>query len=410
MQRTIKRILAVLLTPLLVVLNCPVMAAPAGAAQLAKPTTEIVHKAIARAEAGKRVTVYAEIADQKGVDVVRAYFKARDAADYSFVVLSKTEQLQGLATKSGRQSYTGILPAPADDAKGFEYLILVKNKANIVVKSQTYSVTLVDGISDLEEKEPIQVYTELSQVPDEIAGFSDNIVYDAVESAGKFGVIAGLYSGISAGGGGAVSGGTVAASSNVLAAADGTGVSSGAADQAATSGVAEKSASTKAAPAATKAAAEDEGFSTTQIVLGSVALLAVAGGVIALAAGGGDDSSSGGSTASPLDATTILGAWNFTGRHPATGCTVSGSKSYAADGSLTQSNVATLCPTTASTTTYPSGGGSWTLQTSILTEQYVNTNPFATTSLTIIMRGTPSGNSAAFSISLNTGWEMSYSR
>ncbi|MDK9706092.1 MAG: hypothetical protein OEL83_03490 [Desulforhopalus sp.] len=408
MQRTVKRILAVLLTPLMILLNCPVMAASPGAAQPAKPTTEIVHKALARAEAGKRLTVYTEIADPKGVDVVRAYFKARDAADYSFIALNRTDHLQGLATKSGRQSFAGVLPAPADHTKAFEYLILVKNKANVVVKSQTYSVTVVDGIADMEEQEPLQVYTELAQAPDEIAGFSDNIVYDAVESAGKLGVVAGLYAGIQAGGGGAVNGGTVAASSNVLAAADGMEASTAPGNQVAKSGVAEKSAAPKAAPVAAKVA-EEEGLSATQIVIGSVALLAVAGGVVALASGGGDDSSSNGDTAQPLDSTTILGAWNFTGRHPATGCTVSGSKSYAVDGSLSQSNVATACPTTTSTATYHSGGGNWTFQRSVLTEQYVSTSPFIT-SLTLIMRGTPSGNSAAFTISLDTGWEMSYRR
>ncbi len=255
----LKKVLAALLTPFMMLLNYPVMAAEAGGGQqAAKPVTEIMHKPVENVEAGKRITLYTEVSDPSGIDLVRIYFKAQDAADYSFVALkavekeekSLWEKFKSLNSDFNGQGFAGVLPAPAKGAASFDYLVLIKNRANVVVKSQTYKVNVSDSDQAADAAaEPVQVYTELNQAPSQITGFSDSMTIDIVESGSKLGAVAGLYSGLSSGGGGTVSGGTVAASSG--------------------------------------------GFTTTAAVVGSVAAVAVVGGVAAAAGGGG--SSGGGS-------------------------------------------------------------------------------------------------------------------
>ncbi len=252
-----KKVLAAVLTPFMMLLNCPVMAAAASDAPAVKPSTEIVHKPVASVEAGKRIELYTEVSDESGVDVVRVYFKSKDAADYSFIALKQIdnqekglfEKFKSLGSDFKGQGFSGVLPAPANGSKSFEYLVLVKNKANTVVKSQTYAVAVTDdkdgGVAG---NEPIQVYSELSQAPSEISGFTDNISIDIVESGGKLGAVAGLYSGLMSAGGGAVSGGTVAASSG--------------------------------------------GFTTTAAVVGSATAVVAVAGVAAIAGGGGGSGSS----------------------------------------------------------------------------------------------------------------------
>ncbi len=215
------KLCAVLLTPFMVLLNCPVMAAQATDNFASQPGTEMLHKPIESAEAGKRIAFYTEINDPSGIDVVRVYFKSQEAADYAFVALQPTkkqekslfESFKTLGSDFKGQGYSGILPAPAKGNKTFEYLILCKNSVNVVVKSQTYKVSVADAQGEtVPEKEPIKVYSELAKVPSQVSGFSDNMTFDTAESGAKFGVIAGLYSGVTTAGGGAISGGTVAAS------------------------------------------------------------------------------------------------------------------------------------------------------------------------------------------------------
>ncbi len=268
----LKKVLAALLTPFMMLLNCPVMAAEAGGEQAVKPLTEIMHKPVESAVTGKRITLYTEVSDSSGIDLVRIYFKAQDAADYSFVALKAVEKeekglfekFKSLNSDFDGQGFSGVLPAPAKGIKSFDYLILTKNKANMVVKSQTYKVTV--GDNDQEEvatAEPVQVYTELNQAPSQITGFSDSMVIDTVESAGKLGVVAGLYSGLSSSGTGSTFGGTVAASSGE--------------------------------------------FTTTATVVSVASAVAVIVGGVAAASGGSNGDSGGVS----VSASQILGTWNF---------------------------------------------------------------------------------------------------
>jgi hypothetical protein len=340
-EKMLKKFLAVFLTPFIILVTCPVIPARASDASRPKSTTEIVHKAIESVEAGKRIPVLTEISDEKGVDVVRVYFKSKDAADYSFIPLRH----------AAGEDYSGTLPAPANGSQSFEYLILVKNKANIVVKSQTYLVMVEDGDEAVAAgQEPVQVYSELSQMPSEITGFSDNIVIDVVESGGKLGAVVGLYAGLSADGGGALSGGTVVASSG--------------------------------------------GVSTAAVVVGTTVVLAAAGGAVAIAASASDDDDGG----EPLTAATIVGAWNYRGRNDTIGCTETGTANFAAGGSFTQSGT-TVCQN--STPFSSTGVGRWSLVGQTFTLTY---------STGVSASGTASGNSNSFTTNQTNGWVVTYTR
>ncbi|MFH0782369.1 MAG: lipocalin family protein [Pseudomonadota bacterium] len=354
-----ERLLATLLTPLMILLNCPVMAAPTGDAQAAKPTTEIFHKQIENTEAGKRVVLYTEVSDTNGVDVVRIYFKSQEAADYNFVGLQATpneekslfQSFKSLGSDFKGQGFSGVLPAPAKGSKGFEYLILVKNKANIVVKSQTYKVTVVEAQGEaVASNQPVKVYTELSETPTQVTGFSDNIAIDGVESGGKFGAVAGLYASVTTGGGGAVSGGTVAASAGE--------------------------------------------FTTTAVVVSSAAAVVVVGGLAAVAGGGG----SGGGGGEALTSKTIVGAWNYTGNNPSYNCNASGTFTFNDNGTFNVHDHS-ICPT------YDYGWrdayGTWSLNGSNLS--YTDNNGVTGSS-------TVSGNSNAFTATQNNGYTVKYSR
>ena len=248
MRQRFYRFCAMLLMPFMVVLNCPitVLAEDTNAQAL---NIEITHDPVEEATAGQRIALEASVEDEAGVEVVRAYFKAVEAAEFNFVPLEA----------AGDKTYKGVLPAPANGVGAIDYLILVKDANNIVVKTQTYRIVVKDdddAAAAIAKNEQINVYTELQQAPTEITGFSDNIAIDVVESAGKLGVVAGIYSAASAGSStsGAVAGGTVTASTG--------------------------------------------GFSTTAIVVGSVvAAAATVGGIAAIASSSSDDDGGDGVTA-----------------------------------------------------------------------------------------------------------------
>ncbi len=311
-----------MLTPFIMLLNCPVMAAPASDSQAIKPTTEIFHKPVENTQAGKRITLYTEVSDQNGVDVVRVYFKSKDAADYTFIAMQHVEnqekdlleKFKSLGSDFKGQGYSGVLPAPANGSKSLEYLVLVKNNANTVVKSQTYSVAVADN-KDGEEvaKEPVQVYTELSETPKIVTGFSDNMTVDVIESGAKFGAVAGLYLGLPASGGGAKSGGTVAASAGE--------------------------------------------FTTTAAVVSGAAAVAIVGGVVAAAAGGGDS----GPTTASYDPNYVYGPWNF--RQTYSTCVYSGTKTFNQNGTYSESGSGGCSGITPSSWT---DSGTWTLTGSTL--------------------------------------------
>lgn len=264
-----QKIIALFIAPFMLVFNIPFVCL-ADEDQPKQPTVEIIHEPVERAPAGERVVVQAEIQDKNGVDVVRAYFKSEDGANYNFVEMVPEDPEAAPIIDA---TYTAVLPAPANGTKSFTYLILVKNTFNVVVKSQNYwvEVTPTDIITP-PVAEPIKVYTELPEVPSQITGFSDNMTYDTVESAVKFGIVAGLYQTMSKGAEGVIYGGTVATSTG--------------------------------------------GVGTGTIILGSLAVAAVVGGAVALASGGGgsssDDSNDNGTTC------TYQGAWS--GSYSETDC------------------------------------------------------------------------------------------
>jgi hypothetical protein len=221
------------------------------------PKTNISHTPVDYFVPGFRIQVDALISDEGGVMLARCYFRAKGEADFVFV---------DMPLVVGNE-YAGILPAPSESTEEIEYLLLAVNNDGVVVRSQEFTAKRADD----REKPPwqqadssgdITIKTEMAQAPETLAGFSDSIVGDVVESAFRFGYVAeGIYlitQMVGAAPIGAVSGGTVAATTTTGAAAAG------------------------GTTAATTAAASGGGAAAAG---GSSALLYVAGGA-ALVAGG----------------------------------------------------------------------------------------------------------------------------
>ena len=265
----LSRSLIGLLSLLLCLPGTPVLAAEAN--------TKITHKPLDSVPAGQRITLEAKVKDPAGVAVVRAYFKAAEGADFHFVPM----------TGKG-QRYRAILPAPAAEAGSLDYLILVKNAADQVVKSQTFRATVEasdEPAAATAPEDPLQVYTELAEAPAEIPGFTDNLVIDTVESAAKFGAVAGIVAMSKTGGaasGGAATAGTASAGSSTVG---GTAVSAG-----------------------TVSAGTGAGLSTTTVLAIAGGVAAVGGGAAVAASGGGDG---GDDEAAAEHCTTLEGDWSF---------------------------------------------------------------------------------------------------
>ena len=167
--------------------------------------TTIRHGPLKHFVAGHRIRVEATVADPQEVTLVRCYFRAADRADYLFVVMKE----------DGKNAYTGILPAPSAETTRIEYLFLAVNRKNRVVRSQVFKTERNDARTIPEWQQVsgegrVTVGTELSAATPP-AGFTDSIATDVVESALRFGYVAGLYNmaGVSASGSaGAAAGGT----------------------------------------------------------------------------------------------------------------------------------------------------------------------------------------------------------
>jgi hypothetical protein len=94
---------------------------------------EIEHDQIDESPAGSRIELSAEVTDEdNGIELVRAYFKVPQAADYVFA------EMQPQAEEEN--TYTGMLPAPAQDTTAIDYYLLVRNGDGEVVKSQNFSI------------------------------------------------------------------------------------------------------------------------------------------------------------------------------------------------------------------------------------------------------------------------------
>lgn len=224
---------------------------------------DIEHKPVKKAKSGRRIPLSANVEDKThGVDLVRTYFKEQQETRYYFVPM---------ALKDGK--FAGILPAPAFGTTFVDYLLLVKNGANEVVKSQNFTINVDDDeaaaarlqqepprdiridldqfeeVKEALEEEPdtepnpdsrVRVNTELSDLPTSIPGFDDFIIMSRVPEAAALGVGA----------------------------------------------------------ATTTVAASTGGLSAATIGLGALAVGGIAGGAVA-AAGGGGDSGGGGGTSPP---------------------------------------------------------------------------------------------------------------
>jgi hypothetical protein len=197
------------------------------------PKTNISHTPVDYFVPGFRILVKALISDEGGVMMARCYFRAKGEADYVFV---------DMPLEVGNE-YAGILPAPSESTEEIEYLLLAVNNDGVVVRSQEFFAKRADdqekpSWQDVDSTGNISIKTELAQAPETLAGFSDSIVADVVESAVRFGYVAeGIYlltQMIGAAPIGAVSGGTIAATTTTGAAAAGGGA--GAATAAATGG------------------------------------------------------------------------------------------------------------------------------------------------------------------------------
>ncbi len=181
--------------------------------------TSIQHKPVAYITPDKRTRLEASVKDAKGISLVRVYFKADNQADYLFVPME--------TTTAG--SYSAILPGMAKGAKSLDYLFLAVNNDNQVVKTQVFSVKQKEDKDApswqmVKSDGDIQVWTELGKAPAVAESFSDSIAMNAVESGGRFGVVAGLYEGstsaaTSGAAGSASSAGTVTAAAGGLSTA-----------------------------------------------------------------------------------------------------------------------------------------------------------------------------------------------
>jgi len=246
-MKCIRNFVAMLLLPGLAILNSPVTAlAQTETAMI--PSTAIIHTPLKSVPSGQRIPVSVQVKDPQGIDLVRIYFKGVDGNDYSFITLDPSPEAirTGIITSG---EFSGNLPAPARDAGWVDYLFLVKNSDQLVIKSQNFTVSVapVTGDAGLAE-EPLKVFTELDQLPEKIVGFSDNLIYASSEPAHRYGIVAGLSPAAGPAPTDAISGGTVVASSG------------------------------------------PGGVNT--MLLGGLALAALVGGGLALAGGGGGSSSS----------------------------------------------------------------------------------------------------------------------
>ena len=198
--------------------------------------TLIEHQQLDYVEPEKRFGLSTTITSTDGVNNTRAYFKNKTASDYVFVDMNCTS-IENVS------KCVAVLPAIAKDTKEINYVFLTENDKKEVVKSQTFTVPVMvekevpiwkktkkalDTASDIKDaikyaKKILNINSEAAEISQQISGFADKIVVQAVELKQKLGVVTGLTSSSSAGtttasvssASGATSAGTVAATSTV---------------------------------------------------------------------------------------------------------------------------------------------------------------------------------------------------
>ena len=164
------------------------------------------HEPVAAATSGERIAITAAIAAETpgDVELARVYFKAWNEANFLFVPMA-----------DDGDGWSGTLPAPAAGVEAIEYLILAKRRPEGVYKTETFRIEVSDGDRVADYADRIDVYSELESAPETVAGFTDNIALDVVESAARYGAVAGLGgqagSGATAASGAGAGGGTAGA-------------------------------------------------------------------------------------------------------------------------------------------------------------------------------------------------------
>ena len=239
--------------------------------------TGIEHAPLSYFVAGKRINVEARIADPKGVKVARTYFRAGAQADYTFVPMQYT---------TGNR-FVGTLPAPAAGTPSVEYVLLAQSNDGSVYRTQAYTVAARESgdtpsWQSNAARGDIKVFTEATNAPRVVAGFSDSITLDIVESGARLGAAAGLVASSSAGAGGTAGAATSTSSASTASAA--------------TSG-------TAAGTAAGATATATVGGLSTAAIIGGVAIAGVAAAAAGSGGGGGGSSSPPATTGSPFAGT-----------------------------------------------------------------------------------------------------------
>jgi len=150
--------------------------------------TEIIHKPMDYFVPQKRIKIETTVTDKFGVNLVRCYFRTLEEEDYVFVAMTPVFG-----------SFKGILPAPSKETEMVQYLFLVVNGQNQVVRTQTFEIRRKDkdetpAWQQVSSSGEIRVTTELAQAPKAPAGFTDAIAVGVVESYSRFGfVVGGIY-------------------------------------------------------------------------------------------------------------------------------------------------------------------------------------------------------------------------
>lgn len=149
-------------------------------------TTTIYHSPIDHFAPGSRILIKADVADGKGIKQVRCYFKPQGAADYFFVEMNAVSD-----------EYQGVLPAMSEAVNHLDYLFLAVNTEDEVVKSQAFRATKSSDDKHAWTGSPKADVTVMTEIENAVLPevFTDSVILDIVESAGRFGIVAGIYDG-----------------------------------------------------------------------------------------------------------------------------------------------------------------------------------------------------------------------
>ena len=200
----------------------PLFAQDSASSGVVQSATKIKHDPIKYFVSGKRIRISADVTDPEGINLVRCYFKGKEQADFVFVTMTP-----------GSSTYTAILPAAAKNATSIEYLFLAVDNKNQVVKTQSFSVNIdasqpAPPWQDVAMEGQLKVGTELAQTPAALEGFTDAIAMDVVESAARFGFVAGIYATVQVAAAGGATGAAATAVGAGTVTTGATGLSGGA--------------------------------------------------------------------------------------------------------------------------------------------------------------------------------------